>query len=131
MVNKIRERNKRIVRRRKFEDVTQHLNDRQFKEVYRMSREAFDFLLSIYRTDISSFDPDQEEEEEEVHRKGNVTMAATRLAIFLRMLAGGSAYDIMLAYDVGRSSVYSIMIELIDITVYEKKMDLIRMPRTE
>ena len=59
-----------------------------------MTRKSFNKLFTILKKDVSKFSEDEQEEEGKQHKSGRATMAATKLAVFLTMMAGGSAEDI-------------------------------------
>lgn len=96
---------RRTVTRRTFQQITDHLIDRSFKRLFRMSRESFSVLFDIVRRDISSYGDDNLSEETGTHISGNCTQIEIQLAVFLRVLAGGDPLDISLAFDVGESNV--------------------------
>lgn len=98
-----------------FEHLTDHLSDDQFKGNFRLSREGFRLLLKLLRPWISKFAEEDKEKEVQQHLSGNYIQAEIRVAVFLRMMAGGSAHDISLAYRIGESSVYQVFQKLLEV----------------
>jgi hypothetical protein len=89
-------------RRLSFDAVVQYLSPQDFTRCFRMPREAFDELLRLLR-------PWMLRDERRARRcSGGVIAPAVRLAIFLRILGGASCLDAMLAFRVGRSTVYGV-----------------------
>lgn len=67
---------------------------KQFKKVFRMSRDSFKYPLDIYIFDISRFKEEDFERDNRSHRTRSVTMDETKIAIFLWLMAVGYAlYD--------------------------------------
>ena len=67
-----------------------HMNDKQFKRMFRLSRESFYLLLEEIRPKI---EPITRGKINAMNRSGSYITGETKLAIALRWLAGGMHYD--------------------------------------
>lgn len=112
-----------------FWTLTRLLSDDEFKKYFRFSREAFSLLLETIRPAISSFGPEDEEEELAMHMSGRKLQASLKLGIFLRVMAGGSPWDVSLAFRVGRTTVYAVHEELL--LVLDKQLGFQNLPTTD
>ena len=98
-------------RRRSFPEVTMYLSENAFSRSFRMPRRVFYRLLdriheSLKRDAVQAF-----------RSSGGLIDPAVRLAIALRLLAGGSVHDLMMIFSVGRSTVYEILLSSVDTIV--------------
>lgn len=66
-----------------------------------MSRDAFELLADIFGQRLSKYSGEVYEQEGLDHRSGKITMAATKIAILIRVLSGGIPLDIFIALDFG------------------------------
>lgn len=113
--NLLRQERARVHRSRQtFEEITRYLSEEEFKQAYRMSRKSFGVLVSMLRPALSRFAVG-DKREEEVHRSGSVLQVEFRVAVFLRMMAGASYHDLMLVYRIGRSTVYSLFDQVLQV----------------
>lgn len=79
----------------------EHLTDRQFKEMFRIDRAAFDWL-------VEELDPALRRNEVKAKNSSGSAISTTiRLAVTLRWLAGGSHIDLCFAWGVSKSSFFS------------------------
>ena len=83
--------------RSKFSVVTQHLSDSEFRRGFRMTRSSFMLLLSRLNHHLVR------DKYQTTRSSGGVVQPNVRLAITLRLLAGGSYHDQMICWGVGRS----------------------------
>lgn len=109
--------------RQTFEKVTEHLSDMEFRRAFRMARVSFYKLLRLLRHHL------HRDELQAARSSGGVISPSLRLAVTLRLLAGGSYLDQMLSFRVGRSTVFAIFKETIHALFQELKMPGI--PRSE
>ncbi len=86
-------------------DVVQHLSDSDFKFPFRLSRRSFASLVDILLRNL------QRDEVQVARSSGGAFQPDSRLAITLRILAGGSYIDQMLSFRIGRSTTYAIFHE--------------------
>ena len=82
--------------RRSFEQVTGHWNSKKFYKNFRMSRAAFGILLHKIRHHISEYNADEGDQTKEVHShvSRRTTQASTKLAVFLKIMAGSEQEDV-------------------------------------
>ena len=66
------------------------MTDKEFSQCFRFTRETFKQLLNLMRPLISRFTADEAEEELEAHKAERDFQAAVKVAVFIRMMAGGS-----------------------------------------
>ena len=112
-------RNKRgsVIRiRSRFLTVTRYLDDEEFKRAFRMKRETFNLLLSRLQPYLA-----RNERQAACSSRGVIT-PAVRLAITIRMLAGGSYHDQMMCWGVGRSMTFRVFLETLKAVNMEFKM---------
>jgi len=102
--------------RQRFLTVTQHLSEEEFKTAFRMTRGTFFLLLSRLRPHLLR------NEEMAQRSSGGVVQPEVRLAITLRMLAGGSYIDQMMCWGVGRSMTFRIFLDTIHAIMKEIEM---------
>ncbi len=95
--------------RRPFLDVTRYLNDTQFARTYRLPRTVFFEIVQQLHAHLDR------DEAHAVMSSGGRIEPAVRLAITLRILAGGSYLDMITNFNVGESTVYTIFHETVDI----------------
>ena len=86
-----------------FEDVVKRFSPPMFRKAYRMSLGAFNELLSLVRDLL-----DRPFKGPSEYRRGTIP-SDIRLAVTLRLLAGGSYCDLVLAYQIQKSTIYSIV----------------------
>ena len=129
-------RNRRCRQRRSWADFQQNLTDRQFRRYFRMERECFDYLCQriienvgeqdfkseYYLRDLSNGDANVVDSDKlyttnilHAHEKttGGFVSGEVKLALTLRLLAGGSYMDLALLFDVGFSTAYEIFHKVI------------------
>lgn len=96
-----------------FDEHTYHMSDQEFKLRYRLSRYAFDELLKLIHNDLLL---DKHQKHRATTGRGGVSPLdpAARLAIALRLFAGGSCHDIADIYCISRSWVYNIAWQVVD-----------------
>lgn len=115
LTNLLRQERVRVQRSRQtFEEITKGLSAEEFKQAFRMSRSSFHVLVSILRPALSRFAVG-DKREEEVHRSGAILQVEFRVAVFLRMMAGASYHDLMLVYRIGKSTVYSLFNQVLNV----------------
>ncbi len=78
----------------------EHLSEKIFQRMFRMSRRSFKILEDMLKKEISV------DERKAVNSSGSVISLRTRLAITLRWLAGGSFLDICFAFGVAPGSFF-------------------------
>ena len=79
----------------------EHLTDKEFQRMFRLNRIAFYWLLSKIYHDISPIASLRQK----VQLERNIT-AATKLAVTMRWLAGGSYLDICFAFEIAVGTFY-------------------------
>ena len=84
------------------------MTEEEFKQCFRFTRDTFKGLLGHMQLYISRYGPEDEEKELIAHQSGRDVQAAVKLAVFLRMMAGGIYWDLALAFNLGRSTVHKI-----------------------
>ncbi len=95
-------RRSKLRHRVRFGITTKHLSEEEFLHCFRLSRRSFNKLLMLLL-------PNLQRDEDQARRSSTGAIApATRLAITLRVLAGGLHHDQMLSWRVGRSTLYAI-----------------------
>jgi hypothetical protein len=98
------------------EMVFQHFSDAEFAGALRLDRNAFARLLDVLR-------PALERNVTQGSRSSTgVIEPGVRLAIALRMLAGGSHWDLMANFRVGRTTIYQVFHETIDAVFEELRL---------
>ncbi len=109
----LKKRQFRIVRkkprstRRRFGEVVSSLTDADFRSAFRMSRDAFQKLLervAPYLTPNGSM---------ALRSSAGAIEPDVRLAITLRMLAGGAYLDLMLVWEISSSMVFEVFMQTI------------------
>lgn len=88
--------------RRRFHEVTKYLNNFQFSRTFRVPRFVFRSLLDILRPDL------QRNNLQAQRCSGGEIEPSVRLAVTLRLLAGGSYLDLVTNYNIAPATVYSI-----------------------
>jgi DDE superfamily endonuclease/Villin headpiece domain len=88
--------------RHNFARITQYLSEGDFTRCFRMPRTAFYKLVAMLKPDL------MRNASMAKRSSGGVIEPASRLAIFLRMLAGASYLDLQLSFCVARSTIYGI-----------------------
>lgn len=94
-------------------------SDAEFKKALRMSRSAFSKLLNLLRDDLGLRSrhgghaaPDG----------GTKLEPDARLAIALRMMAGGSLWDLMAIFNVSRPTLYRVFNNVVDVMMARLKL---------
>jgi hypothetical protein len=77
------------------------MNDREFQEMFRVTRGRFDSILRKIEGDL------RKDEQKAKNSAGSPITATTKLAVTLRFLAGGSHHDIRFAFGISKGSFYS------------------------
>lgn len=115
----------RMWKRLAFEEVTSWYRDSEFRRYYRMSRSTFAALVSLLRSSL--------QRNEDMARRGSagVISPEVRLAITIRILAGGDIGDLMLLFQVGASTCGSVFRETISAIVSNKDLKLPGLPATQ
>jgi hypothetical protein len=91
----------------RFMSVTRGLHDVEFHRAFRMSRGSFDRLLS-------KFGPALKRDYRQGRRScGGSIEPSCRIAIAIRILAGASHVDVMLAFRSAKSTVYAVFKETV------------------
>lgn len=80
----------------------EHLTDQQFKQMFRVDRPAFYFLVD----EIDKILPPRDSTKA-IASSGTEITTVTRLAVTLRWLSGGNSIDLCFAWGVSRTSFYS------------------------
>jgi hypothetical protein len=112
VITKPARRATRTARRRlSFDAVVQFLSPQDFTRCFRMPREAFDDLLRLLWPWMLR------DKRRARCGDGGAIAPAVRLAIFLRILGGASYLDVMLAFRVGRSTVYGVFFATLNATI--------------
>ena len=129
-------RNRKCRQRRSWASFQDNLTDRQFRRYFRMERECFDYLCQRiienvgerefksedYLRDFSNGDANVVDSDQlhqtnilHAHEKttGGFVSGEVKLALTLRLLAGGSYMDLALLFDVGFSTAYEIFHKVI------------------
>jgi len=127
-------RNRKCRQRRSWEQFQQYLTDRQFRRYFRMERGCFDYLCEriidnvgerefkseIYLRDFKNGDATEADTLHQTnilhaHERttGGFVSGEVKLALTLRLLAGGSYMDLALLFDVGFSTAYEIFHKVI------------------
>jgi hypothetical protein len=91
----------------RFMSNTRGLHDVEFHRAFRMSRGSFDRLLSKLGPELTR------DQSQGLRSCGGSIEPACRLAIAVRILAGASYVDIMLAFRLAKSTVYAVFKETI------------------
>lgn len=106
-----------IIEREKegFTSLTSHMTSEVFKGNFRMTRCMFYNLVRICRPHISRFSEAESSRELQCHLSGNCVQAEIRIAIFLRMMAGGSVHDIANTFRVSESTCYKTFDIMLDV----------------
>ena len=86
------------------------LNEKEFKQRYRLNHESFYKLCDILRPDLEVKDPKQAKKS----RFGTVVPVEVKLAIALRFFAGGMVLDLRLIYHVSQNYVYQCVWNVVD-----------------
>lgn len=85
-----------------FSSITCVYNESMFRRAFRMDQRMFEVLVDIVRDDITK-------DEEMGKRSGRTTLPPDiKVAVFLRMMAGGSYLDMPTSYRIGTSSAHAI-----------------------
>ena len=116
--------------RRTFGMITDHWSSRKFKRNFRMCRTFFSILLEQIRSKISTYTSDEDQLllEAQDHIRRRTTQASTKLAVFLRVMAGGEHEDVANVFDVGSSTVRVILDECLH--ALENVLEFQPFPRT-
>ena len=80
-----------------------NLSDALFKEMFRINREAFEYIETLLDARIVR------DAQKAKNSSGSVISSRTRLAVTLRWLAGGSHIDLCFAWGVSKSAFYSTL----------------------
>ena len=99
---------RRVIKRKRncFWRLNIESNDEEFRIRYRMSRQTFHELLDTIRPSISKYCAHEHEAELKAHISSSSLQAATKLGIFLRVMAGGSIHYLEMVYGVGKTTAY-------------------------
>jgi hypothetical protein len=127
-------RNRKCRQRRSWAQFQQYLTDRQFRRYFRMERGCFDYLCEriidnvgerdfkseSYLRDFKNGDATEADTMHKTnilhaheHTTGGFVSGEVKLALTLRLLAGGSYMDLALLFDVGFSTAYEIFHKVI------------------
>ena len=111
-------RNRRFRQRCSWMTFKDKLTDRQFTRYFRMSKKCFGSLVKIIEENVGPDEFKKESHLMESHKcdthtahyssTGPLISGEVKLALTLRMLAGGSYMDLSLLFDVGFSTAYNI-----------------------
>lgn len=74
--------------------------------MFRLSRKAFSDLVLLLRADIRQFSATDGDREIQAHESGKAIEADIKVGIFLRMMAGGSFHNFMVAYSLSCAAGY-------------------------
>ena len=99
-----------------FQIIVSNLSDAEFRRAFRVSKTSFQRLLNALSL---ALDRDVNQAR---RSSGGEVESAVRLAVTLRMLAGGSYHDQMLSFNLGRSTVFQIFHDTISAIVKTLKM---------
>lgn len=102
--------------RSKFTTVTENLTNEEFKCAFRMRRRTFLILLERLKPHLLR------DAKQGRCSSGGVIQPAVRLAMTLRMLAGGSYHDQMMCWRVGRSVTFKVFLETLKAIRIELEM---------
>jgi hypothetical protein len=124
--------NRRFRQRKSWAEFESGLTDRQFRRYFRMSRECFQLLCDRIEANVGEEEfkseeylknlkhTDVESEKKKVNlmyaheaSTGGFVSGEIKLALTLRLLAGGSYLDLSLLYEVGSSYAYSILHDVV------------------
>ena len=127
-------RNRKCRQRRSWEQFQDYLTDRQFRRYFRMERECFDYLCERIIDNVGESDFKSENylcdfrngeatgadtlDQTNIlhaheHTTGGFVSGEVKLALTLRLLAGGSYMDLALLFEVGFSTSYEIFHKVI------------------
>jgi hypothetical protein len=88
------------------------IDDVQFRRMFRMSRRAFNILLS--KLNVFILEKDAMSIKQAINSSGSPIDNKTKLAVTLRFLAGGSYLDITFAFGISKTSFYDIVFEVLE-----------------
>ena len=88
----------------------EEMDEVQFRRMFRMSRTAFNVLLT--KINIVIPDKDYSSRRQAINSSGSPITNRTKLAVALSFLAGGSYLDITFAFGISKSSFYDIVFEI-------------------
>lgn len=120
-------RNRKCRQRRSWAVFQHNLTDRQFRRYFRMERECFhylceriienagegDFKSEDFLRDLKNGNTDAKFLHAHEHTTGGFVCGEVKLALTLRLLAGGSYLDLALLFEVGFSTAYEIFHKVI------------------
>ena len=84
---------------------TQYLSDKHFRQAFRMTRETFMLLLCrlLHRL--------QRNQLQGIFLSGDIARPDVRLAITVKLLAGGSYHEKMMTWNIGRSTTFGVFLD--------------------
>ncbi len=127
-------RNRKCRQRRSWNQFQEYLTDRQFRRYFRMERKCFDYLCEriienvgerdfkseAYLRDFRNLEATGDDKPNQTnilhaheHTTGGFVSGEVKLALTLRLLAGGSYMDLALLFEVGFSTSYEIFHKVI------------------
>ena len=141
-VRKSSARQRRCRQRKSWQDFQSKLTDRQFRRYFRMSRNCFAYLRAkiesdageqtvkskMYLTNLkdskSAKDQSKAHAHNNLHKKptGGFISREVKLAITLRILAGGSYLDMALLYETGESYSHLIFHDVIENWIIDDRL---------
>lgn len=110
--------------RRCFDEITGHMSDRLFRNMFRMSRLPFELLVGILRPNLFAYEGTDEamEIERQWHKNGKCTDIFTKVAVSLQVLTGSSPLDLELEFDLGLSTIQEIFDDFLTACANRLKM---------
>ncbi|KAL7545061.1 hypothetical protein ACHAWF_014107 [Thalassiosira exigua] len=140
-IKKSAAKNRKYRQRKSWAEFQSKLTDKQFRRYFRMSRECFQLLCEKIQTNVGERSFKSEQYLADV-REGNVTQVhpllksmihchdestggficgEIKLALTLRLLAGGSYLDLALLFECGWSHAYNIFHEVLEKWILDDK----------
>ena len=135
---------KRVFKERQsWESFQTQLSDRQFRRYFRMSRDCFDQLCKRIEKNVGqstfkseqyllqlckgSIDQRKQRKMNHAHGKstGGFVSGEVKLALTLRLLAGGTYMDLALLYEVGMTYAYEILHEVVYNWINDERLIII------
>ena len=132
---------RRYRQRRSWASFSSTFMDRQFRRYFRMSRECFDHLVDRIETNVGERNFKREEYLQHLHHStdpkdqatirlmraheestGGFVSGKVKLALVLRMLAGGSYRDISLLFEIYPSNTYHISRDVINNWILDDRL---------
>lgn len=105
-----------------FYETTRVLSDSDFRSKFRMDRATFQVLCRRLRPYLSVFAEDEGHQELQ-HLNSHRLQLEVRIAIFLRIMAGGYTNDISMTYKTGISTCYSLFYSVLEALIKEFQFD--------